>query len=48
MKIVFVKSFGFTIPLTLIGSFYGVIRIFVGLAFGNILAGLFASYEMKK
>ena len=48
MKIMIVKSVAFTIPLTIIGSFYGVIGVFVGVALSNVLAGLLASYEMRK
>ena len=48
MKIMLVKSIAFTIPLTLIGSYFGVKGIFVGISLGNILAGLLAAYEMRK
>lgn len=48
LKISLVKSFLFTIPLTLIGSIWGIKGIFIGLAVSNVLAGLYAGYEMKK
>ena len=48
LKISLVKSIAFTIPLTLIGSLWGVLGIFIGLSFSNVLAGLYAAYEMKK
>ena len=48
LKISLVKSFLFTIPLTMIGSIWGIQGIFFGLAGSNILAGLYAGYEMKK
>jgi putative MATE family efflux protein len=48
MKIMLVKSIAFTIPLTLIGSYFGIIGIYVGISLGNILAGLLAAYEMRK
>ncbi len=48
MRIMLVKSILFTIPFTIIGSFYGVVGIFVGIALSNVFAGLLASYEMRK
>lgn len=48
LKISLVKSFMFTIPLTLVGSIWGVEGIFIGVATSNVLGGFFASYEMKK
>jgi len=48
MKIMLVKSVAFTIPLTLIGSYFGITGIFIGITIGNILAGLFAAHEMRK
>jgi Na+-driven multidrug efflux pump len=47
LKITMIKSFLFTVPLTLIGSFWGVNGIFVGLALSNILAGIYAAREMR-
>lgn len=43
-----VKSLIFTIPLTLIGSIWGVNGIFIGLSVSNILAGVYAAFEMRK
>lgn len=48
MKIMLVKSIAFTIPFTLIGSYFGVIGIFIGISLGNIFAGLLSAYEMRK
>ncbi len=48
MKIVIVQAIGFIIPLTLLGSFFGVLGIYVGIALANILAGIYAAYEMRK
>jgi len=48
LKITLVKSIAFTIPLTIIGSYFGVTGIFIGISIGNILAGLLAGYEMRK
>lgn len=47
LKINAVRSFAFTIPLTLIGSFWGVKGIFTGVALSNILAGFYASYHIR-
>ena len=43
-----VKSFLFTLPLTWIGSYWGVIGIFAGLSFSNLLAGVYAAWRMRK
>lgn len=43
-----VKSFLFTIPLTWIGSYWGVTGIFVGFSFSNLLAGVYAAWRMQK
>ncbi len=48
LKMSLVKSFVFTVPLTFIGSLWSVQGIFIGLAIGNVLAGIYASYEMRK
>ena len=48
LRISLVKSLLLTVPLTLIGSFWGIHGIFVGLALGNVLAGLYSSFEMRK
>ena len=48
LKISLVKSFLLTIPLTLMGAFWGVQGIFGGLALSNVLAGMYAAYEMRK
>ncbi len=48
LKISLVKSFLLTIPLTLIGTFWGVLGIFGALALSNVLAGIYAAYEMRK
>lgn len=48
LKITIIKVVAFSIPLTLIGSYWGVIGIFTGLAISNVLAGIYASMEMKK
>ena len=48
LKISLIKSLLFTIPLTLIGSYWGINGIFIGLSLSNILAGIYASSEMRK
>ncbi len=48
LKITIVKSVVFAIPLTLIGSFWNVNGIFIGLALANILAGIYATIPMRK
>lgn len=48
LKISLMKSLVFTVPLTLIGSFWGVEGIFISLSVSNVLAGLYAAYEMRK
>ncbi len=48
LKISLVKSFVFTIPLACLGSLWGVMGIFIGLALSNVLAGIYASTSMHK
>ena len=48
MKLMLLKSVLFTIPFTLIGSYFGVEGIYIGISLGNIAAGFLASYEMRK
>lgn len=48
LKIMLVKSFLFTVPLTLIGSLWGVEGIFIGISASNFLAGFYAAYAMQK
>jgi len=48
MKIVLVKTLVFTIPLTLLGSYFGVIGIFIGISVGNIFGGIMAGIQMRK
>ncbi|UTW61986.1 MATE family efflux transporter [bacterium SCSIO 12741] len=48
MRIVLVKTLGFTIPLGLIGAYFGVLGIFIGLALSNVAGGIYAAYLMRK
>ena len=48
LKISVVKSLLFTIPLTLVGSIWGIKGIFIGLALSNVLAGIYAAYQMRR
>jgi Na+-driven multidrug efflux pump len=48
LKLSAVKSFSFTIPLTLIGSYWGVKGIFIGVALSNLLAGIYTSIQIRK
>ena len=47
-KIRAVKLLLFTMPLTFIGSIWGVSGIFVGFALSNILAGVYAAQQIQK
>ncbi len=47
LKIVLVKCLVFTVPLTLFGSMFGVLDIFVGLSASNIIGGIYAAKEMR-
>lgn len=47
LKISMVKSFVFTVPMTFIGSFWGVSGIFAGLALSNVAAGVFSGIQMR-
>ncbi|MBD0402765.1 MATE family efflux transporter [Flammeovirga sp. EKP202] len=49
LKIMLIKSFAMTVPLTLIGSYFFAIEgIFIGLSISNILGGIYASIFMRK
>ena len=48
LKISAIRSFAFTLPLTLIGSYWGVKGIFIGVALSNVLAGFLASFHIRK
>ncbi len=48
LRIMLVKSFVFTVPLTLLGSFWGVKEIFIGLSISNVLGGIYAAFEMQR
>ncbi|MFT5819579.1 MAG: putative MATE family efflux protein [Crocinitomix sp.] len=48
LKITLMKSLIFAVPLTLIGSNWGVNGIFIGLALANVLAGIYAAIIMRK
>ncbi len=48
MKITLIKTTLFTVPCTLIGSFWGVPGIFLGLMTSNFLAGAFAARQMRQ
>lgn len=47
LHISMVKSFAITVPLTLLGSYWGVVGIFVALSLSNVLAGLYAIRRMQ-
>ncbi len=48
LKIMVQKSLLFTVPLSFIGSFFGVEGIFIGISVSNILGGLLATYYIRK
>ena len=48
LKISLIKALAFTLPLTLIGSYWGIKGIFIGIAVSNILSGLYAAYQMRQ
>ncbi len=48
LQIALVKTFVFSVPLIIIGSFFSAEVIFVALAVSNILGGLYAGVLMKK
>ena len=48
LQITLIKSLFFTLPLTLLGSYWGVIGIFIGVALSNTLAGIYATIVMRK
>ena len=48
LKISAIKLLIFTIPLTLIGSIWGISGIFIGFALSNILAGIYAAHQIQK
>ncbi len=48
LKITVMKSFLFAVPLTIAGSYWGVIGIFSGLAISNVLSGVYAMNVMRQ
>ena len=48
LRIMMVRSLMFMVPLTLVGSFWGINGIFIGISASNVLGGLFSAYEMRK
>ena len=48
LKISTIKLLLFTMPLTFIGSIWGVAGIFIGFALSNILAGIYAAQQIQK
>jgi putative MATE family efflux protein len=48
LKVMLVKTIAFTIPLTMIGSYFSIHGVFFGLAVSNILGGLYARLLMRK
>lgn len=47
LRIMLIKSALFTVPMTLIGSYWGIAGIFIGLSASNVLAGLYAARQMR-
>ncbi len=47
LKIMLIKTLLFTLPLTFVGSYYGVVGIFAGIALGNVLGAWYAAKTMK-
>ena len=48
LKILLVKTFLFTAPMTLVGSFWGLTAILVTLSLSNVLGGIYAAVIMRK
>ncbi len=48
LKIMIVKTFVFTLPMTLLGSLVGVKGIFIGLSVSNVFGGIYAAIIMRK
>ena len=47
LRITIVKSIVFAVPLTLVGSLWGVNGVFFGLAAANVLAGIYSAFVMR-
>lgn len=48
LRLMLVKTIIFTVPPLIIASYISVTAILVALALGNILAGIYAGYEMRR
>jgi len=48
LKVLTVKTFAFTIPLALAGSYFGALGVFGGIALSNLLGYLTSSRHMRK
>ncbi len=48
LKVLLVKTFAFTIPLALLGSFFGATGIFASIALSNIFGAIYAARIMQK